>query len=82
MGSVFPGSAPAISKLHAAMVKEGCTATAGFRFPLEEWQRIERIAVRLKLTVGDYLLGHVGYAVWISKQPDPVLPDTMSVRLI
>jgi hypothetical protein len=56
------------------MKAEGCTASAGFRFPLEEWKRIERIAVRLKITVGDYLLGHVGYAVWLSQQPKPTLP--------
>ena len=67
------GVAMATSQHLAAMMKEGCTATAGFRFPLEEWKHIERIALRLKVTVGDYLLGCVGYAVWLNRQePTPV----------
>ena len=63
------------------MVKEGCAATAGFRFPLEEWKCIERIAFRLKLTVGDYLLGHVGYAVWLSRKVPTPLPEPAAGQL-
>ena len=66
--------APAVSKLRAAMAREGCTALAGFRFPLDEWKHIERIALRLKITVGDYLLGHVGYAMWADRQEPAPTP--------
>ncbi|MCW1921215.1 hypothetical protein OKA05_01545 [Luteolibacter arcticus] len=75
------GIAVATSKHLATMKAEGCTCTAGFRFPLEEWQHIERIAVRLKITVGDYLLGNVGYAVWLAKQEPAPLPKGFTVTI-
>ncbi|MEK7950512.1 hypothetical protein [Luteolibacter soli] len=75
------GIAPPTSKHLADMLKEGCTVTAGFRFPEEEWKHVEKIALILKITVGEYLLGCVGYAVSESRQPPAKLPEGFRIRI-
>ncbi|MCW1885036.1 hypothetical protein OKA04_09885 [Luteolibacter flavescens] len=59
--------APARRECLAEMQKEVPSAPAAFRFKEADWHRIERLAVKLEITVGDYLLGTVGYAVWLDR---------------
>lgn len=66
--TVTNGRAPAKKTLAKQMIGMGLTMTVRVRFKKSHWPFIIMLTERLGITVAEWCLGGVGYAVWLKEQ--------------